>query len=123
MSPAEEPAEPGMRLHIQQAPRRLEEEEKGRITATRTGAPRNRNGFLMGFPTRMKRCTFRRLLRAAGELDTDHIHGQEVQGGRWVDPVDCQSSTQELDRQGNVNRNGNVSGQRHKVTAPAGLGR
>lgn len=71
---------------------------------------------------RMKRCTFRRSLRAVGESDTDHIHVKEGQGSLWVDAVDSQSTTQELDCQGNVNKNSNVSGQRHKVTAAAGLG-
>lgn len=47
---------------------------------------------------------------------------KEGQGSLRVDAVDFQSTTPELDCQGNVNKNSNVSGQRHKVTAAAGLG-
>lgn len=79
-SPTEESAELGMRLHIQQAPHRLEEGEKGRITATRICALRNINVFSMGFRRGMKRCTFRSLLRVVGESDIDRINGE---GGVW----------------------------------------
>lgn len=85
-SPTEEPAEPGIRPHIQQAPHRLEEEEKGRITATRIGAQKNINGLLMGLQMRMKRCTFRRLHRVVGEFDMDRIHGE---GGAGESVGDC----------------------------------
>lgn len=47
---------------------------------------------------------------------------KEVQGSLWVVVVDSQSTTQELDCQGNVNKNSNVSGQLHKVTPAASLG-
>lgn len=62
-----------------------EEEEKGRITATRIGALRNINGLLMGFRSSLR-----------------------------VVVVDSQSTTQELGCQGNLNKNNNLS-RRHNV--------
>lgn len=73
-----------MRLHIQQAPHRLEEGEKGRITATRICALRNVNVLSMGFQRGMKRWTFRSLLRVVSESDIDHINGE---GGVWESGV------------------------------------
>lgn len=80
-SPTEESADLGMRLHIQQAPHRLEEGEKGQITATHICALRNINLFSMGFRRGMKRCTFRSLLRVVGESDIDGEGGVWESGG------------------------------------------
>lgn len=60
----------------------------------------------------MNGCKLRHSARVVGESDMDRINGD---GGETL-VVDSQSSTQS-----NVNKNRNVTGQRHKVAPTAGL--